>query len=206
MKRKTKLAIVITAAVLVVLGGTVIARRGQVLAENAERSRVPPTSGDTRTGRWSRPRGPTKWLKVIVANPTMIKANKAGVPGNGSLFRKAPRSRAPVELQEEHGGPFVVDVPNAFTQLSSWRRTASDFRKAEDGDTRYSTTKPHPTSHGRSQSLGLWTHVPRCREGQGLHLPPVPEAVNGSGRGGELISWWSALRAAPSPTLERRSW
>jgi hypothetical protein len=29
-------------------------------------------------------------LKVIVANPTMIKAYKAGVPGNGQLFPMAP--------------------------------------------------------------------------------------------------------------------
>jgi hypothetical protein len=31
-------------------------------------------------------------LKVIVANPTMIEAYKAGVPGNGHLSRMAPGS------------------------------------------------------------------------------------------------------------------
>jgi len=31
-------------------------------------------------------------LKVIVANPTMTEAYKAGVPGNGQPFRMAPRS------------------------------------------------------------------------------------------------------------------
>jgi hypothetical protein len=32
--------------------------------------------------------------------------------------------------------------------------------------------------HGRSQPLRLRTHVPCGREGEGLHLPPVPEALN----------------------------
>jgi hypothetical protein len=33
-------------------------------------------------------------LKVIVANPTMIKAYKAGIPATASLSRMAPRSRS----------------------------------------------------------------------------------------------------------------
>jgi hypothetical protein len=33
--------------------------------------------------------------------------------------------------------------------------------------------------HGRSQKpLRLWARVPYGREGEGLHLPPVPEALN----------------------------
>jgi hypothetical protein len=47
-------------------------------------------------------------LKVIVANPAMIKAYKAGIPGNGHPFRKAPRSKAPVVFQEEYGGSNAV--------------------------------------------------------------------------------------------------
>ena len=31
-------------------------------------------------------------LKAMVANPTMIAAYKSGIPGNGNLFRTAPRS------------------------------------------------------------------------------------------------------------------
>src|SRR5947208_12243068 len=56
-------------------------------------------------------------LKVIVANPTMIKAYKAGVPGNGQAFPEASKI---VKLQwkpkKSAEAPFVVDVPDVFTQ------------------------------------------------------------------------------------------
>src|SRR5271165_4021710 len=56
-------------------------------------------------------------LKVIVANPTMIKAYKAGVPGNGQSF---PDGSMIVKLQWKHKksteAPFVVEVPDVFSQ------------------------------------------------------------------------------------------
>ncbi len=51
-------------------------------------------------------------LKVIVANPTMITAYKAGVPGNGQGF---PDGSMIVKLQwkpkRSTEAPFAVDVP-----------------------------------------------------------------------------------------------
>jgi len=56
-------------------------------------------------------------LKVIVANPTMIEAFTAGVPGNGQPF---PDGSKIVKLQwtpkKSTEAPFVVDVPGIFTQ------------------------------------------------------------------------------------------
>jgi Cytochrome P460 len=56
-------------------------------------------------------------LKVIVANPIMIKAYKAGVPGNGQVFPEGSRI---VKLQwkpkKSTDAPFVVDVPDVFVQ------------------------------------------------------------------------------------------
>src|SRR5437868_15458435 len=56
-------------------------------------------------------------LKVIVANPAMIKAYKAGVPGDGKPF---PDGSMIVKLQwkskKSTEAPFVVDVPDIFTQ------------------------------------------------------------------------------------------
>ena len=56
-------------------------------------------------------------LKVIVANPTMIKAYKSGIPGNGQPF---PEGSKIVKLQwkpkKSTEAPFVVDVPDVFTQ------------------------------------------------------------------------------------------
>ena len=51
-------------------------------------------------------------LKVIVANPLMIQAYKAGIPGNGQPFPDGSRI---VKLQwkpkKSTEAPFVVDVP-----------------------------------------------------------------------------------------------
>src|SRR5215510_8943846 len=56
-------------------------------------------------------------LKVIVANPAMIAAYKAGVPGNGQPFPEGSRI---VKLQwkpkKSTEAPFDVDVPDVFTQ------------------------------------------------------------------------------------------
>jgi cytochrome P460 len=56
-------------------------------------------------------------LKVIVANPAMIKAYKAGIPGNGQPF---PQGAMIAKLQwkpkKSTDAPFVVDVPDVFTQ------------------------------------------------------------------------------------------
>jgi len=56
-------------------------------------------------------------LKVIVANPTMIQAYKAGIPGNGQPF---PDGSMIVKLQwtpkKSTDAPFVVDVPDVFRE------------------------------------------------------------------------------------------
>ena len=57
-------------------------------------------------------------LKVIVANPTMINAYKAGTPGNGKPF---PDGSKIAKLQWKHKksteAPFDVEVPDVFSQV-----------------------------------------------------------------------------------------
>ena len=56
-------------------------------------------------------------LKVIVANPAMIKAYKAGVPGNGQPFPEGSKiAKLQWSFKKSTEAPFVVDVPNVFTQ------------------------------------------------------------------------------------------
>ena len=56
-------------------------------------------------------------LKVIVANPTMIDAYKAGIPGNGQSFPEGSKiAKLQWSFKKSTEAPFVVDVPNAFTQ------------------------------------------------------------------------------------------
>ena len=70
-------------------------------------------------------------LKVIVANPAMIKAYKAGTPGNGQTF---PEGSMIVKLQwkpkKSTEAPFVVDVPEAFTQAFVMEKDSKRFPKS----------------------------------------------------------------------------
>ena len=70
-------------------------------------------------------------LKVIVANPTMIKAYKAGVPGNGQAF---PNGSMIVKLQwkpkKSTEAPFVVDVPDVFRQAFVIEKDSQRFPKS----------------------------------------------------------------------------
>jgi hypothetical protein len=70
-------------------------------------------------------------LKVIVANPTMIKAYKAGVPGNGQPF---PEGSMIAKLQwkpkKSTEAPFVVDVPDVFVQAFLMEKNSKRFPKS----------------------------------------------------------------------------
>jgi hypothetical protein len=67
-------------------------------------------------------------LKVIVANPTMITAYKAGIPGNGQLF---PDGSKIVKLQwkqkKSTEAQFAVDVPDFFTQVFVMEKDSKRF-------------------------------------------------------------------------------
>ena len=69
-------------------------------------------------------------LKVIVANPTMIKAYKAGVPDNGQSF---PEGSMIVKLQwkpkKSTEAQFAVDVPDIFTQAFVMEKDSKRFPK-----------------------------------------------------------------------------
>jgi len=69
-------------------------------------------------------------LKVIVANPTMITAYKSGVPGNGQPF---PEGSMIVKLQwkpkKSTEAPFVVDVPDVFSQAFVMEKDDKRFPK-----------------------------------------------------------------------------
>ncbi|HEY2884941.1 MAG TPA: cytochrome P460 family protein [Rhizomicrobium sp.] len=129
MKRMCKLPIAIATAVLAVFGETA------VYAQNKYSLQSP--SGIA----FSDFRGYEDWavvssartdevLKVIVANPTMIKAYKAGVPGNGQPF---PDGSKIIKLQwkpkKSTEAPFVVDVPDVFTQAFVIEKDSKRFPK-----------------------------------------------------------------------------
>jgi len=70
-------------------------------------------------------------LKVIVGNPTMIKAFKAGIPGNGQPF---PDGSMVAKLQwtpkKSTEAPFVVDVPDVFKEAFVMEKDSKRFAKS----------------------------------------------------------------------------
>ncbi|HEY0702494.1 MAG TPA: cytochrome P460 family protein [Candidatus Acidoferrales bacterium] len=69
-------------------------------------------------------------LKVIVANPAMIAAYKAGVPGNGQIF---PDGSKIVKLQwkpkKSTEAQFAVEVPDTFSQAFVMEKDSKRFPK-----------------------------------------------------------------------------
>jgi hypothetical protein len=132
VKRIAALTVGATAiAVLVVIGAVALYAQGQ----NNDKYSLKSPSGIA----FSDFRGYEDWadvssartdeiLKVIVANPTMIKAFKAGDPGNGQSF---PDGSMIVKLQWKHKksteAPFVVEVPDVFSQAFVMEKDSKRF-------------------------------------------------------------------------------
>src|ERR1700730_10555151 len=85
MKRKSKLTIAIATAVLAVLGATAVYAQDKYSLKSPSGIAFFDFRGYEDWAVVSSART-DEVLKVIVANPTMIKAYKAGVPGNGQPY------------------------------------------------------------------------------------------------------------------------
>ena len=67
-------------------------------------------------------------LKVIVANPRMIDAYRAGIPGNGQPFPDGSRiAKLQWSPKKSSEAPFVVDVPDHFTQAFFMEKDSGRF-------------------------------------------------------------------------------
>jgi len=127
MKHKSKLPIAIAAAALAVLGGTTVYAQDKYSLKSPSGIAFSDFKGYEDWAVVSSART-DEVLKVIVANPTMIKAYKAGIPGNGQPF---PDGSKIVKLQwkpkKSTEAPFVVDVPDVFTQAFVIEKDAKRF-------------------------------------------------------------------------------
>ena len=137
VKRIVGLTIVATAvAALAVLGAVALYAQGQ--DKDKDKYSLKSPSGIA----FSDFRGYEDWavissahtderLKVIVGNPTMIKAFKAGIPGNGQPF---PDGSKVAKLQwtpkKSTEAPFVVDVPDVFKEAFVMEKDSKRFPKS----------------------------------------------------------------------------
>jgi hypothetical protein len=85
-------------------------------------------------------------LKVMVANPTMIDAYRAGIPGNGKAFPNGSKiAKIEWKFKKSTESPFSVDVPDVlqdvffiekdnmrFPATSGWGYAAFDYSAASD--------------------------------------------------------------------------
>jgi hypothetical protein len=136
MKRKSKLTITIPIAVLAVLGAVVLYAQGQ--DQTQEKYSLKSPSGIA----FSDFKGYEDWsvvssarteqvLKVIVANPTMIAAYKAGIPGNGKPFPDGSKiAKLQWKPKKSTEAPFTVDVPDVFTQAFLIEKDSNRFPKS----------------------------------------------------------------------------
>jgi hypothetical protein len=70
-------------------------------------------------------------LKVIVANPAMIAAFKAGIPGNGQPFPDGAKiAKLQWKFKKSPEAPFAVDVPDAFSQAFVMEKDSNRFPKS----------------------------------------------------------------------------
>jgi hypothetical protein len=125
MKRKLRLAI--SVAVLAVAGGTAMSAPDKYALKSPDGIAFSdfrgyedwPVVSSARTD---------EVLKVIVGNPAMIEAFKAGVPINGQAFPDGSRI---VKLQwkpkKSAEAPFAVDVPDVFTQAFVMEKDSKRF-------------------------------------------------------------------------------
>ena len=116
MKRKSKLTIAIATAVLAVLGATAVSAQDKYSLKSPSGIAFSDFRGYEDWAVASSART-DEILKVIVANPTMIKTYKAGVPGNGQPFPDGSKiAKLQWKPKKSTEAPFVVDVPDVFTQ------------------------------------------------------------------------------------------
>ena len=85
-------------------------------------------------------------LKVIVANPAMIDAYKAGVPGNGKPFPDGSKiAKLQWNPKKSTEAPFVVDVPDTFTQAFVIEKDSKRFPNSGGWGYALFNYEPHPT-------------------------------------------------------------
>lgn len=116
MKPKSKLSIGIATATLAVLAGTAAYAQDKYALTSPGGIAFADFKGYEDWSVISSARADGV-LKVIVGNPTIIKAYKSGIPGNGQPFPDGSKmAKLQWKPKKSTEAPFVVEVPDTFAQ------------------------------------------------------------------------------------------
>src|SRR5215831_2074350 len=127
MKRKRRLTVAMVTAVLAVVGGAAVYAQDKYSLKSPSDIAFSDFKGYEDWSVVSSARTDDV-LKVIVANPTMIEAYKAGVPGNGKPFPEGSKSaKLQWKPKKSTEAPFVVDVPDVFSQAFVIEKDSNRF-------------------------------------------------------------------------------
>src|SRR5438046_1830636 len=109
-------------------------------------------------------------MAVILANPVMIEAYKAGVPGNGKPFpdgsKMAKIHYVPKKLEtfpaatvpaKQHDVDFMVKDSKRFPDSGGWGWAAFNYDAASHTFSPGTTADPPPQGH--DAQWGLWCHT-----------------------------------------------
>jgi hypothetical protein len=130
MKRETRLSIATITAVLAILGGAALYAQEKYSLKTPDGIEFSDFRGYEDWAVVSSART-DEVLKVIVANPTMIEAYKAGIPGNSQPFPDGSRiAKLQWKPKKSTEAPFVVDVPDVFTQAFVIEKDSKRFPKS----------------------------------------------------------------------------
>jgi hypothetical protein len=155
-------------------------RTGQVLAEIAERNRVLRLQGIRGLvgGLFRADRRNTQGHRRQSEDDQVVQGRRSGQrPAFPGGFHDREAS---VEAEEEHGGPFRRGgARRLFPGFRHGKGQQEISEKRRVGIRGVQLRSRIGQVHGRSQKpLRLRIRVPYASEGKGLHLPPVPEALN----------------------------
>jgi hypothetical protein len=125
-------------------------------------------------------------MAVILANPVMINAYQAGIPGNGKPFpadskmakihwnrkrtRRFPGTSVPASL---HDVDFMVKDSKRFADSGGWGWAVFNYDAASDTFTPGTQADEPPQAERRQ----VWARVPHDREDKRLRLHGLREAV-----------------------------
>src|ERR1044072_2661907 len=130
MKRKSQLTNAITAAGLAVVGGAAVYAQDKYALNSPSGIAFSDFRGYEDWAVVSSART-DEVLKVIVANPIMIKAYKSGIPGNGKPFAEGSKiAKLQWKPKKSTEAPFAVDVPDVFTQAFVIEKDSKQYPKS----------------------------------------------------------------------------